>query len=130
MVKSRFTNIKTIPNISTGKSSPSTTNFADGISTYKPNDTMKNSELRLAQDARFDRIGEYKTRRGYKKFANPVGYATLSSNLTSASISQKIEDALPYTFTTNSASILYSVELYLAKNGVQSYSVPCLCTLC
>ena len=126
MVKSRFTNIKTIPNISTGKSSPSTTNFADGISTYKPNDTMKNSELRLAQDARFDRIGEYKTRRGYKKFANPVGYGILSSNLTSASISQKIENALPYTFTTNSASILYSVELYLAKNGVQSYSVPCV----
>lgn len=126
MVKSRFTNIKTIPNISTGKSSPSTTNFADGISTYKPNDTMKNSELRLAQDARFDRIGEYKTRRGYKKFANPVGYSILSSNLTSASISQKIENALPYTFTTNSASILYSVELYLAKNEVQSYSVPCV----
>lgn len=126
MVKSRFTNIKTIPNISTGKSSPSTTNFADGISTYKPNDTMKTSELRLAQDARFDRIGEYKTRRGYKKFANPVGYTTLSSNLTSASISQKIENALPYTFTTNSASILYSVELYLSKNEVQSYSVPCV----
>lgn len=124
MVQSRFTKTRTIPKISTGKSSPSTTNFADGISTYKPNDTMKNSELRLAQDARFDRIGEYKTRRGYKKLANPIGYASLSSNLTSASIVVPLQDALPYTFTTVSAAIIYSVEIYLAKNTVQSYSVP------
>ena len=124
MVQSRFTNIKTIPNVSTGKSSPSTTNFADGISTYKPNDTMKNSELRLAQDARFDRIGEYKTRRGYKKLSNPVGYASLSSNLTSASVEVPINQALPYTFTTSGAAIVYSVEVYLAKDSVGGYSVP------
>ena len=55
MVKSRFTNIRSIPSkVATGKSAPNTTNFADGIATYQPNDTMKNSQLRLAENARFE----------------------------------------------------------------------------
>jgi hypothetical protein len=123
MVQSRFTRIKTIPNISTGKSSPSTTNFADGISTYKPNDTMKNSELRLAQDARFDRIGEYKTRRGYKRLGNPIGYANLSTNLSSASTDTPIADVQPYTFAGSNAT-LFSAKINIKKSPLDVYAVP------
>ena len=125
MVQSRFSKIKTIPNVSTGKSSPSTNNFADGISTYKPNDTMKNSELRLAQDARFDRIGEYKTRIGYKKLMNPIGYADLSTNLSGAETDTDIADVKPYTFTPASDSLVYSVQIAIKKTG-NAYAVPCI----
>lgn len=125
MVQSRFSKIKTIPNVSTGKSSPSTNNFADGISTYKPNDTMKNSELRLAQDARFDRIGEYKTRIGYKKLMNPIGYADLSTNLSGANTDTDIADVKPYTFTPASDSLVYSVQISIKKTG-NAYAVPCV----
>ena len=128
MVQSRFTKIKTIPNVSTGKSSPSTTNFADGISTYKPNDTMKNSELRLAQDARFDRIGEYKTRIGYKKLMNPIGYADLSTNLSSASTDTSLAEVEPYTFTPADDAIVYSVNVNIKApaTGLVPYAVPCI----
>ena len=123
MVQSRFTRVKTIPKISTGKSSPSTTNFADGITTYKPNDTMKNSELRLAQDARFDRIGEYKTRKGYKRLGNPIGYASLSSNLSSASTDTPIAEVQPYTFSGSNAT-LFSVKISIKKAPIDLYAVP------
>lgn len=125
MVQSRFSKIKTIPNVSTGKSSPSTNNFADGISTYKPNDTMKNSELRLAQDARFDRIGEYKTRIGYKKLMNPIGYTNLSTNLAEADTDTDIADVKPYTFTPASDTLVYSVQIAIKKTG-NAYAVPCV----
>ena len=61
VVKSNFIG-RRVPSISTAKSKPVTTNFAKGIYTYKPNDTMTPEEVRLAQDARFDREGEYGTR--------------------------------------------------------------------
>lgn len=125
MVQSRFTNIKTIPNVSTGKSSPSTTNFADGISTYKPNDTMKNSELRLAQDARFDRIGEYKTRIGYKKLSNPIGYTTLATNTVGVSEDTNLADVKPYTFTPEADAVVYSVIVQI-KGAKELYAVPCI----
>ena len=104
---------------------PSTNNFADGISTYKPNDTMKNSELRLAQDARFDRIGEYKTRIGYKKLMNPIGYTDLSTNLSEAETDTDIADVKPYTFTPASDSLVYSVQIAIKKTG-NAYAVPCI----
>lgn len=125
MVQSRFTNIKTIPNVSTGKSSPSTTNFADGISTYKPNDTMKNSELRLAQDARFDRIGEYKTRIGYKKLSNPIGYTTLATNTVGVAEDTNLADVKPYTFTPEADAVVYSVIVQI-KGAKELYAVPCI----
>lgn len=123
MVQSRFTKIKTIPNVSTGKTAPSTTNFADGIATYQPNDTMKNSQLRLAQDARFDRIGEYKTRKGYKKFANPVGYTNLSTNLANVDTNTKLDKVEPYTFTPSSNTVCFSVIISI-KNTGDTYAVP------
>ena len=128
MVQSRFTKIKTIPNVSTGKSSPSTTNFADGISTYKPNDTLKNSELRLAQDARFDRIGEYKTRKGYKRLFNPIGYTNLSTNLSSASTDTPLPEVQAYEFQPSSNTVAFSVIVNIKAPAGEAvpYAVPCI----
>lgn len=69
--KSNFTG-KRVPSIGTRKSAPATTNFAKGIATYKPNDMMGTDELRLAQDARFDRVGEYGTRSGLKALSSNI----------------------------------------------------------
>ena len=75
-IKSNFTR-RNIPNVGTRKSAPTTTNFAKGVATYKPNDTMGSDELRLAQDARFDRVGEYGTRSGLKALSsNIIGLTT------------------------------------------------------
>ena len=77
--KSNFTG-KRVPNIGTRKSAPATTNFAKGIATYKPNDMMGTDELRLAQDARFDRVGEYGTRSGLKALSsNIIGLEAVST---------------------------------------------------
>lgn len=75
-VISRFSNRKSIPNVTTRKSSPTTTNFAKGIYTYKPNDLMDYDEVDLAQNARFDRIGEYATRHGLVSISDPIGLTT------------------------------------------------------
>ena len=75
-IKSNFIR-RNVPNVGTRKSAPTTTNFAKGVATYKPNDTMGTDELRLAQDARFDRVGEYATRTGLKALSsNIIGLAT------------------------------------------------------
>lgn len=70
-VKSNFVK-RNVPNVGTRKSAPTTTNFARGVATYKPNDIMKTDELRLAQDARFDRVGEYGTRSGLKALSSNI----------------------------------------------------------
>ena len=87
MPTSRFNKAGVIPSISTGKSSPITTNFSKGIKTYKPNDTMTSEELYLAQNARFERIGEYKTRRGFTKLCEPIGKSVLQENYRSSGYS-------------------------------------------
>lgn len=87
MPTSRFNKAGAIPSISTGKSSPITTNFSKGIKTYKPNDTMTSEELYLAQNARFERIGEYKTRRGFTKLCEPIGKSVLQENYRSSGYS-------------------------------------------
>lgn len=124
MVQSRFTKIKKIPNVATGKSSPQTTNFADGIATYQPNDTMKDSQLRLAENARFDRIGEYKTRVGYKKLMNPIGYTVLVSSMDSGANTTPIAEAKPYTLTMGSDAIVYSVSIQIQNITPAVYAIP------
>lgn len=77
MAYSNFEGPAKIPNLATRKSAPMTTNFAKGVSTYKPNDTMGLDELRLAENARFDRVGEYGTRKGYQNLsATPLNSST------------------------------------------------------
>lgn len=127
MVKSRFTNIRSIPSkVSTGKSAPNTTNFADGIATYQPNDTMKNSQLRLAENARFDRIGEYKTRVGYKKLMNPIGYSVLDTTMSSGTIETPIAQVEPYELTMASEDIVYSITVKIQNTTPAVYAVPCI----
>ena len=120
MTISRFSKTKAIPSISTKKSSPSTTNFAKGIYTYKPNDTMDYDEVYLAQNARFDRIGEYKTRRGLAKLCEPIGKSTVSSNYTS-SYTMKSVDGLSLAITVSSP--IYSINLTVASTNNTDYGV-------
>lgn len=80
MVETRFPKTRTIPaKVTTKKSSPTTTNFAKGIYTYKPNDAMEYDEVYLAQNARFERIGEYKTRRGLAPMMDAIGLTEMSN---------------------------------------------------
>lgn len=121
---SLFSAKKTIPSkVTTGKSSPSTTNFARGIYTYKPNDTMSSDEIRLAQDARFDRVGEYGTRPGYKKLmADPIGKASLTKS--SAATSYVTGQEIPtYLYDATTSNPIYSIKVTLAK-ATSNYVVP------
>lgn len=98
-IKSNYTG-HAIPKIGTKKSEPVTTNFAGGIYTYKPNDTMKDYEVRLAQDARFDRVGEYGTRLGYKNMLSvPIGWAYFAKHDDALPAYRKISVAKPFSYT-------------------------------
>lgn len=107
--KSDFTG-RNIPSLSTRKSAPVTTNFAKGIYTYKPNDTMDSTEIRLAQDARFDRVGEYGTRLGYKRKGVPIGRNMYKDNRTAADADYlKPSQVKPATFTAPANATICSV---------------------
>ena len=123
MIKSNFSKRRSIPNITTRKSSPMTTNFAKGIYTYKPNDTMGLDELRLAQDARFDRVGEYGTRLGYKALCDPIGKTSLTSNVAADPSTEHGNSVTPYTYTATDDTLIFSVKVQLAKNS-DKYVVP------
>ena len=121
MTITRFSKAKTIPKkVTTKKSSPTTTNFARGITTYKPNDTMGYDEAYLAQNARFDRIGEYKTRRGLARMMEPIG-KTQAGNNYSGSFTMT---ALPVTLQNAIFSgDRYSVQLKLVAESTADYGV-------
>lgn len=124
MSYSNFSKQRKIPNITTRKSSPMTTNFAKGIYTYKPNDTMGLDELRLAQDARFDRVGEYGTRKGYTKLlGTAIGEANLSNNYSASYVGIKASEATPYTFTAGSTGPIYRIRIR-AKKLNDNYIAP------
>lgn len=120
-IKSNFVG-RGIPSLGTTKSKPVTTNFAKGIYTYKPNDTMDSAEIRLAQDARFDRVGEYGTRLGYKKLSEPIGKTAVSTGTPDAA--KAISELEPYGFTAAEDATLYSVTLNLSKALSDTYIVP------
>lgn len=121
MTVTNFSKQNTIPKkVSTKKSAPTTTNFAKGIYTYKPNDTMDFDEIYLAQNARFDRIGEYKTRQGIEKLTEPIGKAVVSSNYTTdffmsyaTSVAQVVISSDP----------IYSINLTVAASNTTDYGV-------
>ena len=101
-IKSNFTKAS-VPNIGTKRSNPVTTNFAKGVFTYKPNDTMASDELRLAQDARFDRVGEYGTRKGVKALSsNIIGLTATGTASTTPDTYADITD--PWTYTASAAA--------------------------
>lgn len=128
MVLTNFSKAKTIPSsVTTRKSAPSTTNFAKGIFTYKPNDTMDYDEIYLAQNARFERIGEYKTRRGLDKMNEPIGKSTISSNY---ALSYDMKNAADITATIDSGSDpIYSINLTVAASNATDYGVLALMLL-
>ena len=121
MVLTNFSKVKGVPNsVTTKKSSPSTTNFAKGIYTYKPNDTMDYDEVYLAQNARFDRIGEYKTRRGIAKMSEPIGKAVVTSNY---ALSYDMVPASEVSLTITATDPIYSINLTVAASNATDYGV-------
>lgn len=118
MAGSNFFKSKTIPKkVTTRKSSPTTTNFAKGINTYKPNDLMRLDELHLAQDARFDRIGEYKTRKGLSGLSTPVGKTVAYNNYGDGYLMEDIDPSTIYSVPLPSSTntVVCSVSLTLSK---------------
>ena len=109
-IKSNFTK-RNIPSVGTRKSAPTTTNFAKGVATYKPNDTMDSDELRLAQDARFDRVGEYGTRSGLKALSsNIIGLTTNGATTGITTSLATITEAYTYTASTNARICGFRLE--------------------
>ena len=119
-IKSNYTG-RRVPSLSTAKSKPVTTNFARGVYTYKPNDTMDSTEIRLAQDARFDRVGEYGTRLGYKRKGTPIGRNTYLDNRTADPAVYKAPSKVnAATFTAASDATICSVIIDARKVQNQS----------
>lgn len=109
-IKSNFTK-RNIPSVGTRKSAPTTTNFAKGVATYKPNDTMGSDELRLAQDARFDRVGEYGTRSGLKALSsNIIGLTTNGATTGLTASLATITEAYTYTASDNARICGFRLE--------------------
>lgn len=131
---SNFSKIRKIPTkVTTKKSAPTTTNFAKGIYTYKPNDTMDFDEIYLAQNARFDRIGEYKTRKGLT--VEPlVSSKEVDPNLDTYTQNYEMlpVEGLSFQFVSAVTSIgtldpfngiLYSIRLKVAAVNADDYGV-------
>ena len=124
MAYSNFEGPAKIPNITTRKSAPMTTNFAKGVSTYKPNDTMGLDELRLAQDARFDRVGEYGTRKGYAPMTTQaIGHAAFGSNWNESFSNIDASTANGFTFTASADATIYSAKVWIRKKN-NNYFAP------
>ena len=119
MTVTNFSKAKTIPDVTTKKSAPTTTNFAKGIYTYKPNDTMDYDEVYLAQNARFDRIGEYITRRGIDKLCEPIGKATATSNYTTTYTMASVTNVSQ----SISANNIYSINITIAATNTTDYGI-------
>ena len=114
-IKSNFTR-RNVPNVGTRKSAPTTTNFAKGVATYKPNDMMGTDELRLAQDARFDRVGEYATRTGLKALSsNIIGLTTNGATTGVTASLATITGA--YTFTATADARICGFRLDAKRVG-------------
>ena len=121
MPLSNFSKAKNIPSkVTTRKTSPTTTNFAKGIYTYKPNDTMDLDEVYLAQNARFDRIGEYQTRRGLASMCEPIG-KTIDTNTYNLTYTMVAVENTSLSFTATVP--VYSINLTVAATNATDYGV-------
>lgn len=120
MTVTNFSKAKKIPSATTRKSAPTTTNFAKGIYTYKPNDTMDLDEVYLAQNARFDRIGEYKTRHGLAKLSEPIGKSIVTNTYSVAYTMVNVSDT---SLTLSTSSPIYSINLTVAASNATDYGV-------
>lgn len=105
----------------TGKTSPITTNFSKGIKTYRPNDLMGNDELSLAQDARFDRIGEYITRKGFNKLSDPIGKAIAFNNTSEAYEMSAIPQIASFPFSSDRR--MWSIKVKVSSEDDERYGI-------
>lgn len=80
-------------------------------------------ELRLAQDARFDRVGEYGTRKGYSRLTSAIGEADLNNNYSASYVGIKASEATPYTFSASASGPLYRIRIR-AKKLNDNYVAP------
>ncbi|MFE7720094.1 hypothetical protein ACFU44_13755 [Nocardia rhizosphaerihabitans] len=64
-----------IPTTTTRKAQTKQISFKDGVDTYKDNDDVPATQLVAAYDARFAKIGRYRTRKGLDRYSVPVGEA-------------------------------------------------------
>ena len=123
MSGTNFSKAKPIPSkVTTKKSAPTTTNFAKGIFTYKPNDTMDFDEIYLAQNARFDRIGEYKTRRGLTVHTAVIDLQE-SNTLNDPSTTINMEDGVGLGITLSGTTTLCQIGVKLAAATTADYGV-------
>ena len=120
MAGTNFSKIRKIPDVTTKKSSPTTTNFAKGIYTYKPNDTMDFDEIYLAQNARFDRIGEYKTRQGIATMCEPIGKTKAQDTYSGTYTMVNVPET---ELTITSADPIYSINLTVAASNATDYGI-------
>ena len=125
MTVTNFSKSKSIPKVTTKKSSPTTTNFAKGIYTYKPNDLMAYDEIYLAQNARFDRIGEYKTRGGLGELSynNPIGKVKTYDNYGDSYDMVDAEDILQTISYLDYNSKPYSIKVTVAATNSTDYGI-------
>lgn len=130
MVLSSFSPRRSVPNISTAKSSPVTNSFSRGINTFEPNDAIDANELTLAQDARFDRMGEYKTRKGFNQLGVPIGKKEIYNNFTEdlhpmTLLSEFEELGIDYRVVCGShpKEVLYSIVLKISADYNDKYGM-------
>ena len=126
MAYSNFSNKRKVPTkVSTRKSEPITTNFAKGVYTYKPNDTMTQDEIRLAENARFDRVGEYGTRKGFSKLLiAPIGTYSYASNQPSMPALTPGDEVIKYTYTATQDGTISHIGFMICKKTGAGYVVP------
>ena len=75
MARSNFSRRHPVGSSTTRKSQPYNVGFNGGLRTYKPNDDMKDNELLVLSNNRFERVGRPKTRKGQDVYSTPVGEA-------------------------------------------------------
>lgn len=104
--------------MSSRKSIPVTVAFEGGVKTYKPNDNMKNSEVAIAQDARYTRVGRYRTRKGLNPYSIPVGSTaspTQASTTGASTFAISELNVIAEKFTATSSNPLWMVKAKLSN---------------
>ena len=81
---------------------------------------MDFDEIYLAQNARFDRIGEYKTRRGIAKMCEPIGKAKTQDTYSGVYTMVNVNET---ELTITSGSPIYSLNLTVAASNATDYGV-------
>jgi len=81
-------------------------------------------ELRLAQDARFDRVGEYGTRKGYSGLmSSPIGETVMLHNYAENYAMIPASQATPWTFTSTVDGPIHKLRIRARKTN-DKYVVP------